>query len=196
LAQLKRKEHQEFLKLKQSSPETEIQFDEMETHEISKWKPLSIALAVNPQREILGVVVSRMPARGPDAAKARAKYGYRKDERRKGLVELLNSLRPIVKDDVRILTDEKTLYKTLVRQIFPNAQHDTFKGRKGCVVGQGEIKKIGRDPLFALNHTAAMLRANINRLIRRSWSVTQKPERLLDHLYLYMSFHNRILLNN
>jgi hypothetical protein len=130
LAQLKRKEHQEFLKLKQSSPETEIQFDEMETHEISKWKPLSIALAVNPQREILGVVVSRMPARGPDAAKARAKSGYRKDERRKGLVELLSALRPIVKDDVRILTDEKTLYKTLVRQIFPNAQHDTFKGRK------------------------------------------------------------------
>ena len=46
------------------------------------------------------------------------------------------------------------------------------------------------DPLFALNHTAAMFRANVNRLIRRTWCTTKKRERLADHLTLYMAHHN------
>ena len=178
------------------SPYREIQFDEMETHEISKWKPLSIALAVSKEREILGFSVSKMPARGLEAAKARAKYGYRADDRRKGMLELLKSIKPMLHPEAQILSDQKTLYKPLVRALFPEAEHVTFKGRRGCVVGQGELKNTARDPLFSLNHSAAMLRANVNRLIRRTWSVTQKPERLLNHLYLYAHFHNLVLLNN
>jgi hypothetical protein len=48
--------------------------------------------------------------------------------------------------------------------LIPGAVHTTVKGRHGCVVGQGELKKIVFDPLFSFNHTAAMARANINRL--------------------------------
>jgi len=39
------------------------------------------------------------------------------------------------------------------------ATHRTVKGRRGSIAGQGELKKIGFDPLFSLNHTCAMLRA-------------------------------------
>ena len=46
-----------------------------------------------------------------------------------------------------------------------NGHYQRFKGAKGAVVGQGELKKLKRDPLFMINHTCAMLRANINRLI-------------------------------
>ena len=67
-------------------------------------------------------------------------------------------------------------------------------GGRGCVTGQGELKKLRFDPLFALNHTCAMLRANINRLFRRTWCTTKKKERLEQHLAVYMDFHNRILL--
>ena len=54
------------------------QFDEMETHEHSKWKPLSICLFVNQDRKILGFRFSSMSARGRDAAQARKKYGSHK----------------------------------------------------------------------------------------------------------------------
>ena len=64
------------------------------------------------------------------------------------------------------------------------------------MVGQGELKKIGKDPLFSLNHTAAMLRANINRLFRRTWRTTKKPERLADHIALYVWYHNSELIQN
>jgi hypothetical protein len=39
-----------------------------------------------------------------------------------------------------------------------------------------------------------MLRANINRLFRRTWCTTKKKERLEQHLTVYMDFHNRVLL--
>ena len=69
------------------------------------------------------------------------------------------------------------------------------KGRRGCVVGQGELKAIGFDPIFAFNHTAAMLRANMNRLFRRTWCTTKTIRGLEDHLALYVKYHNEELLN-
>ncbi|MCP4050867.1 MAG: transposase, partial [bacterium] len=74
------------------------------------------------------------------------------------------------------------------------ASHEKSKGEKGCVAGQGELKKVRIDPLFAINHTLAMLRANINRLVRKTWCTTKKPERLLDHLAIYTWFHNTKLI--
>ena len=53
---------------------------------------------------------------------------------------------------------------------------------------------VGYDPLFWVNHTAAMLRANVNRLIRRTWCTTKRADRLADHLALYVHFHNTVLL--
>ncbi|MBD67124.1 MAG: hypothetical protein CME62_18130, partial [Halobacteriovoraceae bacterium] len=65
---------------------------------------------------------------------------------------------------------------------------------RGCIAGQGELKKLRRDPLFALNHTCAMLRDNISRLVRKSWCVSQSIEKLQLHLDLYMKFHNTKLI--
>ena len=56
------------------------------------------------------------------------------------------------------------------------------------------MKQLRFDPLFSLNHTCAMLRANINRLFRRTWCTTKRKDRLEQHLAVYMDFHNRILL--
>ena len=81
------------------------------------------------------------------------------------------------------------------REFFPEATHWTTRGRRGCVVGQGELKAGGFDPLFSLNHSFAMLRANINRLFRRTWNTTKKPERLALHIALYVLYHNWVLIN-
>jgi hypothetical protein len=60
-------------------------------------------------------------------------------------------------------------------------------------VGQGELKRGGFDPLFSLNHTAAMFRDRLKRLSRRTWCTTKRPDRLQLLLDLYAWYHNELL---
>jgi hypothetical protein len=174
---------------------SEVQFDEMETFEHTKCKPLSIGLIVEAKsRRILGLSVASMPANGPLAKLSYRKYGPRKDLRAQEACGLLARVRPrLHREQLTISTDQKPAYPFWIRPHFPQARHKTYKGRRGCIVGQGELKKVGFDPLFSLNHTAAMIRANVNRLARRTWCTTKRPDRLLAHLYLYAAFHNSVL---
>jgi hypothetical protein len=171
-----------------------IQFDDMETFEHTKCKPLSITLAVEEKtRRILGFEVSEMPAKGLLARISRKKYGVRKDLRPEGRRKLFQTLKAIVHENSQIKSDENPHYPKDVKRHFPKAQHLTFKGKRGAVVGQGELKKIGFDPLFSLNHTCAVLRERVNRLKRRTWSTTKKPERLRLHMALVALHHNLTL---
>lgn len=172
-----------------------IQFDELQTIEHTKCKPLSVAVAVSARnRRILGIQVSRMPATGYLAAISRKKYGYRPDQRRKGLQRLFEEIRDVISEKARFLSDEHPYYGDLIRKHFKKARHRQVKGAKSAVTGQGELKKKVKDPLFYINHTLAMLRANINRLIRKTWCTTKDPARLYDHLSIYTWFHNNRLL--
>lgn len=171
-----------------------MEFDDVETFEHSICKPLSILLAVDSKRRILGLRVARMRAKGHLAKIARKKYGVRPDERAEKRAELFTELKEILHPSVILKSDMNPHYGPDVEAHFPEATHVTFKGRRGRVVGQGELKRGGFDPLFTLNHTAAMLRANINRLFRRTWCTTKKPEMLELHLALYAINHNFRLL--
>ena len=82
-------------------------------------------------------------------------------------------------------SDEHNFYPPVVKKYFPEAKHKRYKGGRACVAGQGELKKKKYDPLFAINHTYAMFRANINRLIRRTWNTTKEIEQLQNHLDIY-----------
>jgi transposase-like protein len=176
-------------------PVRELEFDDLETSEHSKCKPLSVALAVDPKtREILSFKVSQMPAKGHLAGISRQKYGPRKDERPAGWNALHLELKPLLAPGVIIRSDENPHYARFIRRHHPAAIHQTVKGRRGCVAGQGELKKIGFDPIFSLNHTCAMLRANLNRLFRRTWCTTKNRQGLRDHLDIYVQFHNRELI--
>jgi hypothetical protein len=171
-----------------------IQFDDLETSEHSKCKPLSVALAVEPKtRKILSFQVSRMPAKGHLTQIALQKYGPRPDERPQGWNSLFASLKEVVHPHAEWLSDENPHYPKHLKSHHPEATHRTVKGQRGCIAGQGELKKIGFDPLFSLNHTCAMLRANLNRLLRRTWCTTKKVQGLIDHLSIYIRYHNEIL---
>jgi transposase-like protein len=189
-------EHQEYIKsIKESGRKvTEIQFDEMETFERSKCLPLSIPLVIEAEtRKILGFRVCSMPAKGPLAAVSLRKYGPRADDRAESASSLFAELAPIIDPNAKITSDQNPKYPAWIKRHFPNIQHETVKGHRGCVVGQGELKKIGFDPLFDFNHTAAMLRANINRLVRRTWCTTKRLDRLIAHIWIYVQFHNQYL---
>ena len=171
-----------------------IQFDELHTIEHTKCKPLAVAVAVSTHnRKILGIEVSSMPASGHLAELARKKYGFREDNRKKGLKRLFKSISKTLKSSPRIQSDEHPYYKPLIKRHFPHARYSQSKGDKAAVTGQGELKKNKRDPLFYINHTLAMLRANINRLVRKTWCTTKDPARLADHLAIYMWAHNSLL---
>ena len=171
-----------------------IQFDEMETFEHSKCLPLSIPLAVEPEtRKILSFRVGRMPANGPLAEISRRKYGKREDDRPEMAHSLFSELQGVLAPDGIISTDKNPKYPGWIKPHFPEATHRRHKGRRGCVVGQGELKKVGFDPLFSLNQVCAMIRANVSRLIRRTWNTTKRRDRLEAHLELYVRYHNQVL---
>jgi transposase-like protein len=193
LAQVSRERQDRFL---QSLPKVQhFQFDDLITLEHTKCKPLAVSLAVeHGTRRLLGFEVSQIPASGPLADTSRRKYGQRPNHRPRALQRLLERVRPLVQENAVISSDEDPLYTALVKRNFPQAVHHQYPGGRGCVTGQGELKKLRFDPLFSLNHTCAMLRANINRLFRRTWCTTKKMACLEQHLALYMDFHNRVLL--
>lgn len=174
---------------------SEVQFDDLETIEHTKLKPLSVTLAVEKHsRFILGFEVSRMPAKGLLVKKALKKYGPRQDERQIGRDRLFRKIKPQVHPLALIESDSNPHYPEVVKQHFPKALHVTVLGARGSIGGQGELKKIQFDPLFSLNHTCAMLRANINRLIRKTWCTTKKIQGLIDHLDIYVAYHNSQLI--
>jgi hypothetical protein len=145
------------------------------------------------QRKILGFQVRQSPATGHLAAIARKKYGKRASYRKQGIDQLLSDIKNLVPQNVQIDSDEDILYPPAIQQHLPQANHTTFKGDYPRSYGQGELKQNPRDPLFYINHTFAMCRANLSRLIRRTWSTTKKPERLTDALNIYVYYHNTFL---
>lgn len=167
----------------------------METWEHSKLKPVSILVVVEKSsRRVLKVEACQMPAKGLIVEKSIKKYGRRKDDRPRMFHENFTDLSRLQAKVQEIESDENPRYPFFVRKYYKTANYKRYKGRRGCVVGQGELKGGGFDPLFSLNHTCAMFRANMNRLFRRSWCTTKCIDSLNRHLQLYMHYHNHYLV--
>jgi len=174
-----------------------VQFDDLETFEHTKCKPLSVTMAVEEDtRRLLSFRVSRMPAKGLLAAISRKKYGPRKDERPLARERLFTELKGLVTARCLFKSDQNPHYVSDLKKHYPDSDHIAYKGRRGCVVGQGELKAGGFDPLFSLNHSFAMARANMNRLFRRTWCTTKLPERLALHFAMYALYHNLSLIKS
>jgi transposase-like protein len=199
LGSVAKRERLEYLKTlsQDGSQIEECQFDELETFEKTKCLPLSVPLVIGSgkkhKQRILSFRVASMPAKGMLAEISRKKYGRRKDERRREVKALFEELGSVLSPDVKITTDQNPKYPGWIQAQFPKARHVTTKGRRGCSTGFGELKRIGFDPLFSLNHSCAMLRANINRLARKTWYTTKRADRLEAHLEIYVRYHNRML---
>ena len=169
-----------------------IEFDDMETFEHTRCKPLSITLAVQKQTErILGFEISSMAAKGLLVERAR-KYGLRVDTRRQARNRLFKTLQNLVHEEAQIRSDSHPSYPRIVKKYFPKANHVRFISRKGSNTGGGELKQGVYDPLFALNNTCACFRMRVTRLLRKTWYTTKRPDRLRAHLYIYAEAHNRI----
>ena len=174
---------------------TSAHFDDMESWIHTKLKPVSIPLVVeHPTRLILSFDVVSMPAKGRLAKTALAKYGHRADHRKRGWSSTLTHLSKVASTKITITSDSHKMYPEQIRKKIPTASHVQVLSRRGCVVGQGELKRGGFDPIFSLNHTAAMFRANVNRLARRTWCTSKKAQNLKRHMSIYVLWHNETIL--
>ncbi len=192
LAQQARVKQAELLK---KSIFDDVQLDDLITSEHTKCKPLSVPLVADTKtRTILSLSVCSMPAFGHLAAISRKKYGYRPDHRKLGIKTVLTQIKNSLEQGATVRSDEHRFYPQLIARILPDVKHIRYLGAKSTIAGQGELKKMIRDPLFSVNHTLAMLRANVNRLIRRTWCTTKKASALQDHLDIYLNFHNEELI--
>lgn len=182
------------LERKSGAKYDEIMVDEMESFEHTKLKPVTIPIAVEKKsRKILALDVGRIAAKGHLSKKSLAKYGYRICERKKVLTSFFKEIRDYFGDKAKIISDESPHYVRHIANSLRGIPHIRYKGGRGSIVGQGELKKKAFDPLFQLNHTYAMVRDNIKRLSRRTWCTTKKIDRLKGMLYLYANYHNQII---
>lgn len=184
--------HREALRRVSAPLASNVQFDDLISFEHSKMKPLSVTVITDADRwRIIGVTVAQIPASGHIAAKSRKKYGKRVDKSIKARDELLAVTAPNITPDATVVTDKHKDYPPVIKRHLPDATHVSHKAVKAAVVGQGELKQTGNDPLFCINHQLAMFRANVSRLFRRSWNTTKRVDRLADHLDIFIDDYNR-----
>ncbi len=173
-----------------------INIDEMETFEHTKCKPLTLPIAVEEKtRKIVALGVAPIAAKGRLAMVSRKKYGRRECRRSQVLDQVFTDLKDCCTEKTKFKSDESIHYPKRIKKFFHSAPHTVFKGLRGCVTGQGELKSARFDPLFTLNHTYAMFRDNLNTLARRTWCTCKKPKMLEHLLYMYSWFHNLYLDN-
>ena len=169
-----------------------VQFDDLITAVHTKCKPVTAGLLVQEgTRFILGHRCAQIPAFGHLAAISREKYGKRPDKSRRERHALFASVAKQYPTIKQFRTDEHKHYPIVIKKYFPNATHLQHKSKRSATQGQGELKATGRDPLFSVNHTLAMLRSKMSRLHRRSWNLSRKIDRLEHHIAIYAEAHNR-----
>lgn len=89
------------------------------------------------------------------------------------------------KGALEIVTDQKRTYPAILREVFGARElaHATTSSK---------AVRDTKNPLFAINHTLAMLRDGVSRLVRRTWAHAKTSERLLHHLWIYVGWRNYV----
>ena len=170
-----------------------IQFDEMESFEHTRLKPLSIGLAVEANSaKIIDIQVGTLNYKGRLASFAFSKYGSRIDTSEKAVKKVFETIQSTGMTNPTITTDSKGTYPRLIKAVLPDAVHRPTKSTK-ISMAQRLFRKGRRnedDPLFVLNYTAAKIRHDLSRMGRKVWVTTKHSNYLQAHLNLYIAYSN------
>jgi len=165
-----------------------VQFDEMETLQGNKKRPLSISLAIRAKTgQIIDARVAKMRLKGRLAKKYLENIKYWNEDNRKEITKnVFKVVKVISKENITIASDMKKSYPNIIKSIIPNAEIKVHKRR---------VEKKEFDPMFRLNHIAAKIRADLSRMRRRTWAITKKWQNLQKHLYIYIAWNNGYEMN-
>ncbi len=171
-----------------------FQLDELETFETDR-RLMPVTVPVLIERRSYFVVHIETAPMGPrgglspakrkrrealERASGRRKNGSRQAVRRS--LEVLRDLLPLG-DRLNIQTDRKSSYRTLVRQLFGDRLGSHVRESSKATRDYGNV-------LFPINHTLAMMRDGVSRLVRRSWGASKVRRRLEQHLWIWLLYRN------
>ena len=177
-------------------PGSKLQFDELETYEGRRnTRPLSVPVLIEREHRfvIWGESAPIRPrgrmskARATALLEDEAKYGRRKDLSRRSVARTLQRGADVAAEleAVELFTDEKSTYPRAARTAFG-------AGRLTHHRTNSKLARMTWNPLFAINHTEAMLRDLLGRLRRESWLVSKKRRYLDLGLQLWMAYRNYV----
>lgn len=172
-----------------------FQLDELETFEIDRrLQPVTVPILIESSSYfVIHAETADLPARGRLSRPKRRqkhlfeeKYGKRRSGSTRAVKRSFEVLAAITARDerVRVTTDRKASYATIVRRLFGSrSRHVRASSR--------ERRKYG-SALFPINHTLAMVRDNVSRLVRRTWAVSKRRQRLDLHLWIWAVWRNYV----
>lgn len=179
---------------KSAGLEGTFSMDELETFETDRLvRPVTVPVLI--QRRTLFVVYAEtapLPPRGRlDVFRRLRKerdereFGPRKCGSRAAVKRTFESLSNVLAPGhfLEIVTDQKGSYRTLIKEIF--AAHP-----RNHIQESSKKRRNRANALFPINHTLAMMRDGVSRLVRRSWGASKLRSRLTDHLWIWIVYRN------
>ena len=173
-----------------------FQFDELETYETDRRLfPLTVPVLIERKSYfVLDLECATLPARGGlrPADKARkeqieqATGVKRKSGSRAAVARAFERLERVVQPQskVRVQTDEKHTYAAELKKRFgERLEHARYSSKAPRVYGSA---------LFPINHTLAMMRDGISRLVRRTWAASKLRAKLERHAWIWVVWRNYV----
>lgn len=170
--------------------------DELETFEGSRRLcPVTVPVLIERRSFfVLHAETAPLPARGNLGRREREKRAEREKRdgrRRSGSKEAVDRCFGALERThdrgaaVEMVTDAKRGYRTSLKR--------TMGARVMAHVTESSKRARNRaNPLFAINHTFAMLRDGVSRLVRRSWGASKRREALARHLWVWIAWRNYV----
>ncbi|MFN0241788.1 MAG: hypothetical protein ACKVWV_02765 [Planctomycetota bacterium] len=167
--------------------------DELETFEHSRrLQPLTVPILI--EREsgfVLHAESASLPCRGRLRARLRARkmqrelaFGKRRSGSRVAVGNCLSVLEAFVPvgGPLQVCTDFKASYRAqLLRRFGDRVLHQRVSSKS---------RRDTHNPLFMINHTCALLRDGLSRLVRRNWGHSKRRAWLDRHLWIWIAYRN------
>ena len=154
-----------------------VQFDQLETYEHSKKKPVGIQISVRPKtNEIISVKAGYIPIRALAVSKQHSKeWNIKARNSKHTLAMILETKKALNKNGATITCDKERSQVSLLKDFC----HEDFIT---LAPSSAENKKIDR--IFR------RIRNDVSRLNRRTICTTKDLTQLQNHLDLYTEYHN------
>lgn len=173
----------------------DFQLDELETFELSRRLcPVTMPVLIELHSYfVVHLEAAPLPARGKPSRKElerrleREKLEGRRRSGSRAAVEKCFRVLADVREphrDLVISTDCKSSYASVLRQVMPRNYHH--------VRHSSTTRRDYYNPLFPINHTLAMLRDGLSRLVRRSWGASKQRKWLERHAWIWIAYRNYI----
>ena len=159
-----------------------IQFDEMQTFEHTKEKPLGIELSIRPKTgQILSAKVCRIPITALTIAKSKAVEYNKKTDRKEAFYRMIAETKECLDKGHSVLSCDGN-------------REAVYMAKLMCPKSLIETHVNDYAGMWRLNHTCAKLRHHLSRLTRKTWATTKDRKYLQMHLDLFIAYQNKYQL--